>query len=258
MVTGDAEHPAPVPDGEFGYYAAIGEEARNLAVHKPFSDVDADTMLMQIGAVISLLPTPPSDVLECGCGTGWLSKLLTKIGYQMTGVDVAPEAIRLARSQAVFEGQPGPRFEVASGEDLPFRSEFDAVVYFDALHHVDDEAAAIRSAHRALRPGGVLITSEPGRGHHDASHHTVSTFGVTEKDMPARHIARLARDAGFASVKLHPRADELGRAIYTGYDGPSALRRWAGQTVGAKAALAVRRILWNRLDNGIVVCTKAA
>ncbi len=257
MATGDAESDVTIPEGELSYYRAIGDEARNLAVHKPFSDVDVDTKLMQIGAILSLLPTPPADVLECGCGTGWLSKLLTKIGYRTTGVDAAPEAIRLARSQPVFDGQPPPRFEVAAGEDLPFTAEFDAVLYFDALHHVGDEAAAIRAAHRALRPGGVLITSEPGRGHHDASDDTVTQFGVTEKDMPARHIAGLAKAAGFASTKLYPRADELGRAMYAGYDGPSAARRLVTGSVGGTALLALRRILWNRLDNGIVVCTKA-
>ena len=244
------------PDGELAYYRSIGDGGRSHALNKPFSDPDVAAQLMQVGAILSLLPAPPADVLECGCGPGWLTKLLAKIGYRATGVDVAPEAIELARSAAVFEGLTLPRFEVAPAERLPFEAEFDAVLYFDALHHVSDEAAAISSAYRALRPGAMLVTSEPGHGHHEASRGTVEQFGVTEKDMPARHIAQLAREAGFRQVRIHPRSDELGRLLYSAYDGGSLPRRIARSSNAGRALLALRRMLWTRLDNGIVVCTK--
>jgi SAM-dependent methyltransferase len=248
-------HRAP-PSGELDYYRAIGEIGRAHALNKPYSDPDLATQLMQLGAVLRFFPAPPADILECGCGPGWLSKLFAKAGYRATGVDVAPEAIELARSADLFTDATPPRFEVAAAESLPFRSEFDVVVYFDALHHVDDEAAAIASAFRALRPGGALITSEPGRGHHDASRDAVERYGVTEKDMPAHRIAQLAQAAGFADVAIHPRADELGQLLYapdTRFDG---VRGFLRSSLAGRTLLATRRMLWTRRDNGVVVARK--
>src|SRR4051794_40149709 len=100
-------------EGELTYYEAIGEAARRHALAKPFSDDGRGLLLMQIGAVLRLLPLPPARVLECGCGTGWLSLLLQKCGYRVVGVDVSPGAIELCRSNAPFRGLEPPSFQVA-------------------------------------------------------------------------------------------------------------------------------------------------
>jgi SAM-dependent methyltransferase len=244
-----------VAAGELDYYSAIGEGGRTHALNKPYSDPDVAFQLMQIGAILALLPSPPADILECGCGPGWLTKLLSKAGYRATGADIAPEAVKLAESHNLYEGLPIPRFVTAPAEDLPFVDQFDGVVYFDALHHTRDERAAIAAAYRALRSGGVLITSEPGRGHHQASQHTIDQFGVTERDMPARHIASLARAVGFTEVSIHPRADEHGLLMFGRPDG-SRLKRALRTSIWGRAALSVRRTLWTRLDNGVVVARK--
>src|SRR5947208_2228216 len=139
-------------DGELTYYQAIGEVGRRHALAKPFSDDARGLMLMQVGAVLDLLPAPPARVLECGCGTGWLSNILQRCGYQVVGTDVSPYAIELCRSTPVPDGFPQPEFLVADSEKLPFDGEFDAVVFFDSLHHSVDEQAAVSAAYRALKP----------------------------------------------------------------------------------------------------------
>jgi SAM-dependent methyltransferase len=205
--------------GELLYYQAIGESGAVHAVNKPLSDPDGDLMLMQVGAVLSVLPPAPARILECGCGTGWLSRFFAARGYDATGIDVCPDAIELAqRAPNPFgfaEGAAPPgaalRFLVEDAEAMSFREEFDAVVFFDALHHALDEGLALRRAYRALRPGGVCITSEPGWGHAAASREAVAKYGVTEKDMPTRHIIRLGRAAGFQRAERFPRMDHLGR-----------------------------------------------
>src|SRR5262245_52279864 len=196
-------------DGELTYYEAIGELGRQHAIEKPYSDPSRGLHLMQVGAVIDLLPLPPARVLDCGCGPGWLSQLLRKCGYQVVGADVSPYAIDLCRSTTVFHGMEPPEFVVADSEALPFENEFDAVVFFDSLHHSIDEQAAVSSAYRALKPGGVMIASETGPGHHEKSREVEERYGVTEKDMPPRRIVRLGRAAGFRRWRVYPRPDEI-------------------------------------------------
>src|SRR5262245_29068390 len=203
--------------GELTYYERIGEAGRQHAVGKPFSDDECGLYLMRAGALFSLLPLPPARVLDCGCGTGWLSGFLARRGYDVVGTDVSPDAIRLANANPVFGGSRNghaPIFTVADSESLPFSSEFDAVVFFDSLHHATDEYEALKSAFRALRPGGVCIALEPGRGHARKSSAVDAEFDVTDKDMPPRHVCRVGRRVGFARSRVVPAPQHLGKALY--------------------------------------------
>jgi len=243
-------------DGELSYFDAIGDDGRRHALAKPFSDPDRGALLRQVGAIFELLPPPPAAVLDCGCGTGWLASFLQRSGYAATGVDVAPAAIALAGDNPQFVGTDPPRFMVAEVEHLGFDGEFDAVLFFDSLHHSVDEIAALAGALRALKPGGVCITSEPGAGHAAVSAHEVLTYGVTERDMPAGHIVEVGLRVGFASARVLPRADALGTQLYR--PRPEGQPRWKAalrRNLLARAALTVRTTEWAKRDNGIVVLT---
>ncbi len=200
--------------GELLYYQNLGADGLRHALNKPFSDDNCGEDLLRIGALMSLLPPPPARVLECGCGTGWLSHLLHKRGYDVVATDVAPEAIRLAEENSMFCGDGGPRFCVADAETLPYDSEFDAVVFFDSLHHTLNEQEALRGAFRALRPGGVCITLEPGIGHAKHSKAISEHYDVTEKDMPPVYIRSLGRAAGFGKCHFYPAPQQLGMLLY--------------------------------------------
>src|SRR5262245_54223142 len=125
--------------GELTYFEAIGEAGRQFAVDKPFSESACGAELMQVGSILAVMPPPPRRVLDCGCGTGWLSYFLARRGYEVVGTDVSPQAIDLARANPVFCRGPAPRFLVADSEQLPFAAEFDVVLFYDSLHHAVDE-----------------------------------------------------------------------------------------------------------------------
>jgi SAM-dependent methyltransferase len=145
---------------------------------------------------------------------------------------------------------------VGDVQDLAFKGEYDAVVFFDALHHTMDEVATLRAVLRALRPGGVCVTSEPGKGHAQASAHEVQTYGVTERDMPAHHIASIARSIGFAETRIHPRADAVGFRLYGKPDAREAVwRQRLRQNPFARAILTLRTTELAKRDNGMVVLT---
>jgi SAM-dependent methyltransferase len=231
--------------GELTYYDRIGEPGRRHAVGKPFSDDDCGLYLLRAGALFSLLPPPPARVLDCGCGTGWLSYFLSRRGYDVVGTDVSSEAIALAEANPVFAGGPRPRFSVADSETLPFESEFDAVVFFDSLHHAIDEAAALRSAHRALRRGGVCIALEPGHGHARKSRDVDAAFDVTDKDMPPSHVCRVGRRVGFTQCRVVPAPQHLGKALYA--------QRWFGPL---RHLLVQAIMLWQGWYCGIAILRK--
>jgi SAM-dependent methyltransferase len=240
--------------GELTYYEQIGEERRQHALGKPFTDVECGLYLMRVGALFKLLPPPPARVLECGCGTGWLAQFLAQSGYQVVATDVAPAAIRLARENRIFNRGGVPEYCVADSESLGYESAFDAVVFFDSLHHSIDELAAIRSAYRALRPGGVCIALEPGLAHHCRSLQAEAEFDVTEKDMPPLYIRRLGRKAGFKQCRIYPHPQRLGRTLYA----HRSIAGWRTLILQFRLLryLALFIFMALRRDNGIVVLKK--
>lgn len=231
--------------GELTYYERIGDEGRRHAVEKPFSDDECGLYFLRAGALFSLLPPPPARVLDCGCGTGWLSYFLARRGYDVVGTDVSPDAIALAQAHPLFRDGPSPRFLVADSESLTFAAEFDAVVFFDSLHHAIDEAAALGSAHRALRTGGVCVALEPGRGHARRSHAIDAEYDVTDKDMPPAHVCRVGRRVGFSRCRVVPAPQHLGKALYGGR-WPAPLRYLLVQAI----------LLWQRWRCGIAILRK--
>ncbi len=84
------------------------------------------------------------------------------------------------------------------------------------LHHAEDEAAAIRTAYNALKPGGAMFAFEPGTGHHHSagSQHAIKEYGVHEKDMPPSHIWKLGRQAGFTRKLVLPTPHDINRRLY--------------------------------------------
>jgi 2-polyprenyl-3-methyl-5-hydroxy-6-metoxy-1,4-benzoquinol methylase len=243
-------------EGELQYFETIGEAGRAHSIGKPFSDANRGGLLLEVGALLSLLPDPPASVLDCGCGTGWLTWLLQRSGYAATGIDVAPLATDLAVANPPYTGMEPPRFVTGDVEGMGFDREFDAVVFFDSLHHVVDEEAALRKVLRALKPGGICVTSEPGDGHADASCHQVEAYGVTERDMPAHHIVSVAKRVGYAKAVTYPRADHVGVRLYG--SPPSTDPRWKRTLRGnlvVRSFLTLKTTERARRDNGMVVLT---
>jgi SAM-dependent methyltransferase len=99
-----------------------------------------------------LLPTPGRRTLDLGCGEGRVARDLKARGHTVSGIDVAPTMIRLAR-----EADPGGEYAVADAADLPFAdATFDLVVAFNSLMDMDDMPGAVREAARVLEPGGRI------------------------------------------------------------------------------------------------------
>lgn len=100
------------------------------------------------------------DVLDAGCGTGYLSAQLRDRGARVTGVDVSSKMTAIARAD-----HPDIEFRTESVSALPSfeDSSFDAVVANYVLMDVPNLQDAVTTFHRILRPGSlaVLVFSHP-------------------------------------------------------------------------------------------------
>ena len=91
------------------------------------------------------------QVLEVGCGTGWLCGALSELGT-VTAIDLSPRAIEIARRR-----QLSARFITADFCTYDFGdSRFDAVVCVETLFYVYDQPGFVARMARLLRPGGML------------------------------------------------------------------------------------------------------
>lgn len=100
---------------------------------------------------------PPSSlrVLDIGCGAGFLTNDLARAGFQVTGADLSPSSLAVARAHDITGAVD---HVLADAYCLPFpAASFDVVTCLDFLEHVDDPAAVVEEAARVLRPGGLFV-----------------------------------------------------------------------------------------------------
>jgi SAM-dependent methyltransferase len=244
--------------GEREYFARIGEAGRQHALGKPFRDPLCAQYLVNLAALFALMRPPPGRIVEFGCGTGWLSLILAERGYDVTGVDISPDAIALAQRLQSERGLANAAFQIADYESFQLAAPADCVVFHDALHHAESLPAALTAAHAALAPGGMLLCIEPGRGHSrsESSRRAVAEFGVHENDMPPRTIIRCARQVGFVRHVVLPWPWFYWHAMYrSGYSRATSPANLVGRRL-----LSVWRIvqaLFRSRAQGMVVLWKA-
>ena len=95
------------------------------------------------------------EVLDIGCGGGLLSNDLSKIGYNVTGIDIHEEVLQVARN---YNHHKKIKYIKANALNLPFQNEsFDVVCAMDFLEHVDDYQAALREGVRVLKKNGLFF-----------------------------------------------------------------------------------------------------
>lgn len=99
---------------------------------------------------------------EFGCGTGTTALRLAPSVARYVATDMSDEMIAIAREKANAERVANIEFAVGTPDTAPYPdASFDAVLCFNVLHLIEDRAAALRAAHRLLKPGGVFISKTP-------------------------------------------------------------------------------------------------
>ncbi len=103
-------------------------------------------------------------VLDVGCGGGLLAEGMARRGARVTGSDLAPGALEVARLHALESGVSVDYRQVAA-EALADtdRGAFDLVTCLEMLEHVPDPASVVQALAQLVRPGGDVICSTINR-----------------------------------------------------------------------------------------------
>jgi demethylmenaquinone methyltransferase / 2-methoxy-6-polyprenyl-1,4-benzoquinol methylase len=170
---------------------------------------------------------PIVRVLDVGCGTGGLARLLAR-RYRTAAVlaaDFSPTMVRSAWRRSGGRTDPELGFAVAHIGHLPFRDgTFDVATNAFVARNLTDLAAAFRELRRVLRPGGTLLTlevAEPasplvGRVFHAHFDHAVPLIGrAFGREGPYSYLPKSLRS-------LPPSARLLGMLREAGFDRAAA------------------------------------
>jgi len=103
-------------------------------------------------------------VIDVGCGGGLLSEAMARRGARVTGLDLAPELLEVARLHALETGAAVEyRLESAEQHASHCRARYDVVTCMEMLEHVPDPSAALGALAELVRPGGDVFVSTLNR-----------------------------------------------------------------------------------------------
>lgn len=106
--------------------------------------------------IVSDLIDPEDNVLECACGTGFLTAVIAPKCRQVTATDFSEKMLKKAKQNcAAFHNIT---FSYADITALPYPDErFDKVVAANVIHLLDEPMKALRELDRVCKDNGTLI-----------------------------------------------------------------------------------------------------
>lgn len=128
-----------------------------------FYDADYRNYIDDLDAILDLAAECGDPILELGCGTGRVLLPVTAAGHTITGVDISPALLEVARQKvrmAHCESQTSLVRADLRTFDLPQKNFTFAFCTSNTLMHLTtqaDQLVVLRNAHRHLQPDGLLL-----------------------------------------------------------------------------------------------------
>ncbi|MEE8495931.1 MAG: class I SAM-dependent methyltransferase, partial [Xanthomonadales bacterium] len=117
-------------------------------------------------------------VLDAACGEGYGSAHLARTAKTVIGIDVSPAAITHASERYRADNL---EFQLADACNLPFKDdEFECIVSFETLEHLEDQSGLLKEFRRVLEPGGFALISSPDKASYSDRHQHENEFHVRE------------------------------------------------------------------------------
>ncbi len=161
MLTSETTRKANADPGELGKFDSLAArfwdargEFRPLHLLNP----------VRAGYIAAHAPLAGKRLLDVGCGGGLLAEALTAAGASVTGIDLAPGMIEVARLHAA-QSRLAIDYRVADAGELACAAPgaFDVVTCMEMLEHVPEPAAMVATLAALTMPGGALFVSTLNR-----------------------------------------------------------------------------------------------
>jgi len=176
-----------------------------LTDHSPASLARFDETFLAIYPYLLPIIQPErmagKDVLEIGLGYGTLGQKIVEGGACYSGLDIAPNAVRMMNLRMQIQGLAGAA-QVGSALDMPFPdASFDFVVSIGCFHHTGNVQRCFDETWRVLRPHGIAVLM------------LYNKFSFRQwRGWPMQTAKELLRDWGF--VNRQEQLDEQQRYAY--------------------------------------------
>lgn len=151
-----------------------------------------------VRSVLGKLELPSGAAgLDVGCGTGGSLALLSEFCAEVVGLDLSDHALKIAR-----EKHPAARLISGDANELAeyFPADsLDLVTFLNVIYHdwIPDEGRALKQAWRVIKPGGVLLLTEPA---FDCLYRRHDLVGMGKGRYTLKSIRRIVEGAGFKRV----------------------------------------------------------
>lgn len=176
----------------------------------------------------SLEVKPGQQILDLGCGNGWATRLLAKLGpgVQAIGVDVAPGMI--SRAEELHSYTIRARYELSPFEKLDFKDgHFDRIFSMEALYYATDLEAALSEAFRVLKPGGEADVVVDFYAESAVTERWPELVGVPMQRLSEAEWKVAFERAGFASVETRRVIDSRGPGDESSFEPSRWYDSWA-------------------------------
>lgn len=127
---------------------------------KPLHEINP----LRLQWIDNLAPLKGKKVIDIGCGGGILSESMAVLGAEVTGIDMAPTPLQVAKMHLKESGQKVD-YQQLTAEEMAKKhaGEFDVVTCMEMLEHVPDPASVVKACSMLVKPGGMVFLSTINR-----------------------------------------------------------------------------------------------
>jgi SAM-dependent methyltransferase len=170
--------------------------------------------MYQLLNMLRVLDLPPwARIVEVGAGSGWVTEVLVGLGYIVEAVEpssrmiaVSQERIKAFREKHKFSDCIVHYHESTFEGWNETNMDYDAILFYESLHHLADERTAMAKAFHILKPGGVIgIIGESNWRPGDIEQERfldqeIERFGTLESPFTFQYLLQVLTAAGFVQI----------------------------------------------------------